>query len=111
MGRLNRKMIFLNYFKIFKNSNITSCDFFYSKQTTFKNISSKYSKLQFLASRKNAKKEKNTRNRMAARRFFCSRISKNISSSEYSEKLINYVSPFKYSAEEAEAEAVKILHK
>merc|ERR1719240_1108183 len=101
-------MISINSYKTFKYTKIKSCASFYLGQITFRNVSPTYPELQLLASRKNAKKEKNARNRIAARRFSYDKKSKNVPSSEYNDKLTNYVSPFKYSAEEAESEAAKI---
>merc|ERR1712224_998162 len=97
--------------KTFTNTRIESFAFYSNNYLAFKNISPKYFELRLMSSRKNAKKEKSARNRIAARRFSYGKIPKNFSSSEYNEKLTNYQSPFKYSAEEAESEAAKIPRK
>merc|ERR1712118_379138 len=64
-------------------------------------------KLLTFACRKNAKKEKSVRNRIAARRFPHHKIKK-INLPEENAELAKYITPFKYTAEESELEAAKI---
>merc|ERR1711904_419129 len=85
----------------------------YSKTSTsqYNYLDKSYqSELLTMACRKNAKKEKATRNRIAARRFSHHKIKK-LNLFEKKAELTNYVTPFRYTAEKSESEAAKIVRK
>merc|ERR1739848_737797 len=70
----------------------------------------KHTEVIVTSCRKNAKKEKIRRNFIAARKFAREKTRKCTFISEV-EQLANYVSPFKYSPEEAAAAASKLVMK